>query len=123
MHVRAHSHAAAEAAAELIIGKYAAAASFVADTAAHVAVVAVVVMFSAKRGASCVRNKIFSFGYRNDAPIRQRRKPAAAAAREVIERQVGFQKNEVEIVGRGEIMKEKSWDISWRAAERVIKWL
>jgi hypothetical protein len=46
-------------------------------------------MFSAKRGASCVRNKIFSFGYRNDAPIRQRRKPAAAAAREVIEREVG----------------------------------
>ena len=46
-------------------------------------------MFSAKRGASCVRNKIFSFGYRNDAPIRQRRKPAAAQAREVIEMEVG----------------------------------
>jgi len=41
-------------------------------------------MFSTKRGASCVRNKIFSFGCRNDAPIRQKRKSAAATAREVI---------------------------------------
>jgi hypothetical protein len=46
--------------------------------------------------------KIFSFGCRIDAPIRQRRKPAAAAAREVIEREVGFQKNEVlNILKRG----------------------
>jgi hypothetical protein len=54
--------------------------------------------------------KIFSFGCRNDAPIRQRRKPAPAAAREVIERKVGFQKNEMEIEGRGYVTKEKSWD-------------
>jgi hypothetical protein len=67
-------------------------------------------MFSAKRGASCVRNKIFSFGCRNDAPIRQRRKPAPATAREVIEREVGFQKNEMEIEGRGDVTKGKGWD-------------
>lgn len=75
-------------------------------------------MFSTKRGASCVRNKIFSFGCRNDAPIHQRRKPAAAAAREVIERKVGFQKNEVELQGREEVTKEKGWEISWRAAKK-----
>ena len=75
-------------------------------------------MFWAKRGESFVRNKIFSFGCRNDAPIHQRRKPAAAAAREVIERKVGFQKNEVELQGREEVTKEKGWEISWRAAKK-----
>ncbi len=49
----------------------------------------------------------FSFGCRNDAPIRKRKKPAAAAAREVIEKEVEFQKNEVAIEGRSEVMKEK----------------
>ena len=37
----------------------------------------------------------------------------AAAAREVIEKEVEFQKNEVAIEGRGEVMKEKrTGDIS-----------
>ncbi len=36
-----------------------------------------------------------------------RRLPAAAAAREVIEKEVGFQKNEVAIEGRGDVMNEK----------------
>jgi hypothetical protein len=56
-----------------------------------------------------VQNKIFSFGCRNDAPIRQRRKPAAAAEMEVIKREIGFQKNELETEGRGEVTKEKEW--------------
>jgi hypothetical protein len=45
-------------------------------------------------------------------PIRKRKKPAAAAAREVIEKEVEFQKNEVAIEGRGEVMKEKrTWEL------------
>ena len=54
-----------------------------------------------------VRNKIFSFGCRNDASIRQRRKPAAAAEMEVIEREIGFQKNELETEERGVVTKER----------------
>jgi hypothetical protein len=31
--------------------------------------------------------------------------------------------NEVEIEGRGEVTKKKGWEISWRAAKKVIEWL